>query len=233
MSEPVLSDTLLEACAQRAAGYDRENQFFTEDLADLRSSGYLLAAMPKEFGGLGLAFTLVCHEQRRLARRSAPTALGVNMHLGATGMAADLYGRGDRSQAWILKRHGTAPSSPTAIRIPATIWKCFTRRPRRNASMEATGSTATGTLAVYLQFGTGCTPMASDPDDPKMVFGVIARDAPGYRIVENWDTLGMRATQSHDTILEGVFVPDRHIISDCQARFRRRRSVHFDAVRPL
>jgi len=52
----------------------------------------------------------------------------------------------------------------------------------------------------------------SDPDDPKMVFGVIERDAPGYRIVENWDTLGMRATQSHDTILDGVFVPDRHII---------------------
>lgn len=40
---------------------------------------------------------------------------------------------------------------------------------------------------------------------------VIGRDSPGYRIVETWDTLGMRATQSHDTVLEGVFVPDGHV----------------------
>ena len=51
----------------------------------------------------------------------------------------------------------------------------------------------------------------SDPNDPKMVFAVMSRDTPGYRIVENWDTLGMRATQSHDTILEGAFVPDRYV----------------------
>lgn len=30
-------------------------------------------------------------------------------------------------------------------------------------------------------------------------------------VVETWDTLGMRATQSHDTILDGVFVPDARI----------------------
>ena len=52
----------------------------------------------------------------------------------------------------------------------------------------------------------------SDPDDPKMVFAVMPRDTSGYRIVENWDTLGMRATQSHDTILDGAFVPDRYVL---------------------
>jgi len=44
------------------------------------------------------------------------------------------------------------------------------------------------------------------------VHGVIARDTSGYRIVETWDTLGMRATTSHDTIIEGAFVPDQRII---------------------
>jgi alkylation response protein AidB-like acyl-CoA dehydrogenase len=29
--------------------------------------------------------------------------------------------------------------------------------------------------------------------------------------VETWDTLGMRATQSHDTVLDGVFVPDARV----------------------
>ncbi len=42
-----------------------------------------------------------------------------------------------------------------------------------------------------------------------MVF--FPRDARGYRIVETWDTLGMRATRSDDTVMEGAFVPDQYI----------------------
>jgi Acyl-CoA dehydrogenase, N-terminal domain len=99
----VLSDDLLERCAQRAAGYDRENRFFFEDFEELREAKYLLAAVPKEFGGLGLTLSEICQEQRRLARRSAPTALATNMHLLATGVAADLWHKGDKSQAWMLE----------------------------------------------------------------------------------------------------------------------------------
>src|SRR5262249_42030208 len=52
---------------------------------------------------------------------------------------------------------------------------------------------------------------ASDPKAPKIVHGFLERDAKGYRIEPTWDVLGMRATKSDDTILEGVFVPDAHI----------------------
>ena len=59
----------------------------------------------------------------------------------------------------------------------------------------------------------------SDPDAPKVVHGFIHRDAAGYRIEETWDTLGMRATTSNDTILERVFVPDEAIIRVSPAGF--------------
>src|SRR5438477_4526385 len=100
---PVLSDALLHRCAQRAAGYDQQNRFFSEDFDQLHEAKYLLSAVPREFGGLGLTLAEICSEQRRLARRSAPTALGINMHLIATGVAADLWRRGDKSQVWILE----------------------------------------------------------------------------------------------------------------------------------
>jgi alkylation response protein AidB-like acyl-CoA dehydrogenase len=32
--------------------------------------------------------------------------------------------------------------------------------------------------------------------------------AEGAKIVDNWRTMGMRATGSHDVVLEGVFVPE-------------------------
>ena len=31
-------------------------------------------------------------------------------------------------------------------------------------------------------------------------------------IKETWDVMGMRATRSDDTLLEGAFVPDSHIV---------------------
>jgi alkylation response protein AidB-like acyl-CoA dehydrogenase len=54
MTEFILSETLLDSCARRAAEYDRDNKFFSEDLKELRDAGYLLAAVPSEMGGLGL-----------------------------------------------------------------------------------------------------------------------------------------------------------------------------------
>ena len=103
MSDFILSESLLDNCARRAGDYDRENRFFFEDLEDLRAAKYLMAAVPREFGGLGLTLVQICQEQRRLARRSAPTALAANMHLGATGHAADLWRKGNSSLAWMLE----------------------------------------------------------------------------------------------------------------------------------
>jgi alkylation response protein AidB-like acyl-CoA dehydrogenase len=52
---------------------------------------------------------------------------------------------------------------------------------------------------------------ASDPDAPKIVHGFMRRDAGGFSIKQTWDVMGMRATQSEDTILEDVFVPDEYV----------------------
>src|SRR4051812_32981521 len=49
---------------------------------------------------------------------------------------------------------------------------------------------------------------ASDPAAPVLVLRFVAHDAPGMTTVANWDAQGLRATESHDTLLEDVFVPD-------------------------
>jgi len=51
-----------------------------------------------------------------------------------------------------------------------------------------------------------------DPaDGPTVVQFVIPLDAPGVTRHDNWRTLGMRGTGSHDVTLESVFVPDAAI----------------------
>ena len=211
----VLSDDLLERCAQRAAGYDRENRFFFEDFDELREAKYLLAAVPQEFGGLGLTLSEICHEQRRLARRSAPTALGINMHFLATGIAADLWRKGDESQAWLLEEatrgavfaYGHAESGNDL-----EVMYSATRAERVDGGYRFFGHRNFGTLTPGLNWLNIYGLDSADPDNQKIVHAVMQRDTPNYRIVETWDTLGMRATASQDTVLEGAFVPHRYVI---------------------
>ena len=66
----------------------------------------------------------------------------------------------------------------------------------------------------------------SDPAGPRVVHAFLARDAEGYRIEETWDTLGMRATASHDTILDGAFVPDERVALVCPAGIAGARPFH-------
>ena len=63
----VLPQDILDRCLERAPGYDQNNSFFTEDFEELKSAGYLNAAVPKELGGLGLTLAEVVQHQRRLA----------------------------------------------------------------------------------------------------------------------------------------------------------------------
>jgi len=211
----VLSDDLLERCAQRAAGYDRENRFFFEDFDELREDKYLLAAVPREFGGLGLTLAEICQEQRRLARRSAPTALATNMHIGATGIAADLWRKGDNSQVWMLEE--AAKGAVFAYGYSESgndleVLYAAGRAERVDGGYRFFGHKHFGSLTPVWNWLNIYGLNTANPDDPKIVHGVMARDAADYRIVETWDTLGMRATTSHDTILEGAFVPDQRII---------------------
>ncbi len=100
---PSLPVALLEGCARRAPGYDRDNRFFREDFDELRAHGYLLAAVPGRFGGGGAPLARVVEEQRRLAAAAPPTALALSMHLYFTGAAAQLDAMGDASVRWILE----------------------------------------------------------------------------------------------------------------------------------
>src|SRR5579884_908832 len=103
LPDQVLSEELIDTCGQRAATYDRENRFFSEDFEELRRSGYLKIAVPTELGGLGMNLAQVCQQQRRLAYRAPATALATNMHIYWTGVAADLYRAGDTSLVWLLR----------------------------------------------------------------------------------------------------------------------------------
>lgn len=216
MNQPelLLPDQLLERCRGRAADYDRENRFFTEDFEDLRSAGYLTAVVPTELGGAGLSLAESCRLTRRLAYYAPATALGLNMHTYWVGVAADLWRSGDKSLQWILEEAASgevfaAGHAEAGNDIP--LFLSTTKAERVDGGYRFTGRKSFGSLTpVWTRLGLHGMD-TSDPAAPKIVHVFMPRHSKGYTVHETWDVLGMRATRSDDTALDGVFVPDKYV----------------------
>jgi alkylation response protein AidB-like acyl-CoA dehydrogenase len=211
----ILSDALLQGCRQRAAGYDRENKFCQEDFDELKAAGYLNMAVPKEFGGLGYTLHQAHQETRRLARHAPATALCVNMHHYWVGTAADTWRvTKDTSIEFILEEAAKGevfaaghaePGNETSLTMSAT------KAEKVPGGYKFTGRKAFGSLSpVWTRLGLHGMD-TSDPANPKIVHGFLPRDSGGFTIKDTWDVMGMRATRSDDTLLEGAFIPDKYI----------------------
>lgn len=212
--DEILSTEQLETFQSRVAQYDESNEFFHEDFEVLKSSGYLIQAVPEELGGLGLSFSEVCQQQRRLAYYAPADALAVNMHIYWTGVAADLWRSGDTSLEWLLREACAgeifaAGHAEKGNDIPLLHSTC--KAERVDGGYCFTGRKNFCSLApVWTRLGLHGTD-DSNPDHPKIVHAFLPRDAEGFEVQENWNVMGMRATQSHDTLLDAAFVADKYI----------------------
>jgi alkylation response protein AidB-like acyl-CoA dehydrogenase len=218
----MLTPEMLARFDERAPQYDRDNRFFHEDFEELRAAGYLDVALPPEFGGPGLLLDEVVKLQEKIAYVAPATALGVNMHFYWTGLAADLWRQGDKTCEFILREaadgkvfaagHGEAGND-----LPLLL--STTTAERVDGGWEISGHKIFGSLSPvwdYLGFHAMDT---SNPAAPQIVHGFLPRDATRYRIEPTWDVLGMRATESNDTIFEKTFVPDENVPVVCPAGF--------------
>ena len=214
--ETLLNDDLLERIRERAPGYDRDNAFFTEDLDELRAAGYLTALVPEEFGGLGWGFDDVVRAQMRLAGAAPATALAVNMHLVWTGVAKILRDRGDDTLAFLQREAGAGEIFGFGISEAGNDLMLFGSRtaaePQPDGGYRYSGRKIFTSLSpAWTRLGTMGLDSVS-PDAPKIVYGFIDRDDPDIRILDDWDTIGMRATQSRTTVLDGAFATSDRIV---------------------
>jgi alkylation response protein AidB-like acyl-CoA dehydrogenase len=208
MSDAVsIAQQLADEFRPRAAEYDRTAEFPTENYKRMREAGYLRAPVPEDLGGLGANLAEMARAQQALARGCASTALAVNMHLFQIGSMADVY-RGGGPTAPILKRvaeEGIVIASNGAEAFVVGEWTTPTTATRRNGSYVIDGrkffcSQAPG--ADILRF------LARDTDTGEQLLVAVSTKTPGFKIVETWDTTGMRATASHDVVFEGMEVPE-------------------------
>jgi alkylation response protein AidB-like acyl-CoA dehydrogenase len=204
---------MLEAAAKavidvesRAAEVDLVGRFPVENYDLLRELGYLKGPAPAALGGLDAQLEEVVAAQRILAAACASTALSVNMHLFQVGAAAEGWRASGANEA-ALRRvadEGIVLGSTGAEAIVAGDWDTPTI-----ATPTADGYRITGRKYFCSQADVMDVVRvnAKDVETGEILVVAIPAKAAGVSIDPTWDTMGMRATASHDLVLEDVVVP--------------------------
>lgn len=214
--EEILPPGLLERIRSRAAGYDRDNAFFTEDLEDLTAAGYLALFTPKELGGSGLDIPAVVNCQRRLASAAPATALAVNMHLVWCGVAHLLARSGDDSLSFVLEEAAKGELFAFGISEPGNPAVLFDSK--TDAVPQDGGGYAFTGRKIFTSLSPAWTRLgifgkdSSNPDNPRLVFGFADRRTGGITSLDDWNTMGMRASQSRTTLLDNAVVRAERIV---------------------
>lgn len=213
-----VAERLADKFATSAAEHDREGSFPTENFEEMKAAGYLAAAIPEEYGGSGHGLTDIVLAQLALAKGDGSTALSVGMHLMTTGTEASSLSWPDEirdrifsdvvDNGALVNNIAAEPEmgSPRSGGRPTTIL-----RPDQPGHWKLNGRKTFSTLSPILTyFITYCTIEDSDSDVGRVV---VHRDRPGIVIEETWDSIGMRATGSHDVVFTEVPIEDDDIIN--------------------
>lgn len=192
----VLAEKIAISARDLAPEIDRERRLPAELVARLNEAGMLRATMPREVDALEL---------------SPPTAL----------RCAEAIARGDAATGWCVSIAITSALLvaylPDAARdemfgggrgVAAGVWA-----PRGKATSVDGGVVVSGRWPFCSGITHADMLFAGCFVDEGRVPSVVALPKEDLRVLDNWHTLGLRGTGSHDTVAEEVFVPAERVFS--------------------
>ena len=206
---------LAAAFADRAGQHDREGSFPHENFADLGAAGLLGLTAAVADGGAEAGLAEVCAVLRVVGQGCPSTALVLAMQAIQVALArrgghwpAELAARVGRDAVAgrLINALRVEPGLGTPARggLPATT----ARRVAGGWSITGHKTTATGVpgLTWLLVFA------ATDDAEPRTGSFLVPASAPGVAVTETWDQLGLRASGSHDVLLDEVAIPLDHAV---------------------
>ncbi len=200
---------------ERAGRHDVDGSFPESDFDDLRAAGLLGLMAPARLGGMGASFTDYVEIAMALGAGNGSTALIYNMHASVTGALAltdeDLARALGVPESFFAARdmvlRGAVSGRLYAVAMSergagSRLSKVTTSYEPVDGGWHITGEktfcSGAGYADAYL--------VVARRGDAISQFLVPAGD--GVVVVPTWDSLGMRATCSHDISLDVVVPPD-------------------------
>ena len=192
-----ITDAFVDRLADRAQEAEELRRLPADTVAELRESGFADLLRPARYGGQQADFRAIFDPVRRMAHGCASTAWTVGFFALHNWMLA-LFDEQAQSEGFTSRPFlASAPLAPTGRGVAVD----------GGVRLSGHWSWATGVMeGNWTIVGALC-----GPDDA--IYPALALlPADDIRIVDVWQTDGMRATGSNDIVIEDVFVPTHRLV---------------------
>ena len=204
---PAAARELTQMFAARAAVHDADDTFVAENYAELKRRRFFSAPIPAALGGGDASYTDVCAIVRTLAHGCSATALALAMHMHPLALTIRRWRDEQAPVEGALRRIAT--EELIIASSGGSDWLSgsgVAERVEGGLRISGRKRFVSGGPAADLLMTTAVL------NDAVMGSTVLHVAVPlrneGVAIQDTWHTLGMRATGSHDVLLDRVFVPD-------------------------
>lgn len=198
--------------ATRAEHCDETDSFVAENFEMLRSSGLVEAGVPRELGGGGAGMDELAQMLRILAYHCSSTALAFSMHTHQVAIPAWRWQHQNfKGVEPLLKR--IASEKIILLSSGGSDWiagsglaEKVDNGYRITARKVFTSAAPAGDLLM-----TGAV-LKSESEPDMVLHFALPMNSPNVKVMNNWKTLGMRATGSNDVVIEGHIVPESAVV---------------------
>ncbi|WP_077328245.1 acyl-CoA dehydrogenase family protein [Virgibacillus siamensis] len=194
---------------QRGEIHDKEGTFPFDNFNDLKDIGYPALTIPKKFGGMGISLCEMLKHQEIIAQADGATALSIGWHMGITKHTGENESWDHtKFQAFADDVKKTGALMNNAATEPATGSPTRGGKPETTAAKSGDGWIINGrktftTMAPILSYAVVS---ATIEDSDEVGNFLIRRELDGVHVDETWDSVAMKASGSHDLVLENVRV---------------------------
>lgn len=190
------AQALAEVLVKRSPQAEAQGRIPAETIADMQDAGFFKVLQPKRYGGYELDPQTFFDIQIALARGCMSTAWVYGV-VGVHNWQLALFDEAAQQDVW-----GRDPST-----LIASTYMPVGRVTPVEGGFRLSGhwKFSSGSELCDWVFLGALVPPANPGEPPEYRTFLLPKS--DYRIEQDWDVLGLRATGSHDIVVDDVFVP--------------------------
>lgn len=206
-----------EVVAPGAIERDRTKEFPLEIFKQLADMGIMGLPFPEEYGGAGadtVSFAIVTEE---LSRACASTGITYSAHISLGGAPLNLFGTHEQKQKYltpICTGESFGAFGLTEPNAGSDAGGTQTTAKEDGDDFVINGSKAFITNASYAKHLalTAITGMNGDRKEISAV--IVPTDAEGFTVLDNYEKMGLNASNTTELFLENVRVPKENLLGE-------------------
>ncbi|WHZ56570.1 acyl-CoA dehydrogenase family protein [Metabacillus hrfriensis] len=203
---------------------DKTKQFPAEIFQQLGEMGMLGLPFSEEYGGSGadtISFAIVTEE---LSKACGSTGITYSAHISLGGSPINMFGTEEQKRKYLSKICSGESMGAFGLTEPnagSDAGGTLTEAVERDGQFTINGNKCYITNASYAKF-LALTAITDRLEGKKEISAIIVpTDAPGFKVIDNYEKMGLNSSNTTELILEDVVVPAENLLGKKGNGFRQ------------